>query len=94
MFDCDHFARVVFQNNLPVKVEREAYGGPVIEMMMQNMNEKQLESNPIIHDQQAFSGRSRGATSSGGRHMQDSSFSLSGMHALDFVFDPWNRALS
>ncbi|XP_041366411.1 dihydropyrimidinase-like isoform X2 [Gigantopelta aegis] len=44
------------RNNMPVKVDREAYGGPVAEMLMESLNDKQLESNPIIHDQQAFSG--------------------------------------
>lgn len=67
----------------PVKVEREAYTGSVVEVAAQEMNNihpKRAE-NPIVSD---LTGEfhNRPATRGGSRNMQDSSFSLSG-HQYD-----------
>ncbi|KAK3742135.1 hypothetical protein RRG08_008537 [Elysia crispata] len=67
----------------PVKVDREGYSGPVVEVAAQetnNIHPKRAE-NPIVSD---LTGEfhNRPPTRGGARNMQDSSFSLSG-HQYD-----------
>ncbi|GFR76214.1 dihydropyrimidinase [Elysia marginata] len=67
----------------PVKVDREPYTGPVVEVAAQEMNNihSKRADNPIVSD---LTGEfhNRPPTRGGARNMQDSSFSLSG-HQYD-----------
>ncbi|XP_023933033.1 dihydropyrimidinase isoform X2 [Lingula anatina] len=70
------YGRVAGRENAkkPQKVEREAYGGPVVEI---SKTAQQTESAAHVDkEEQAF--HNRPPTRSGGRNLQDSSFTLAG----------------
>jgi len=69
---------LLLQVDQPQKVDREAYNGPVVKTEAPQPASGEPATNGVTPEKNVF--HSRPQTSSGGRNLQDSSFSFSGQY--------------